>query len=260
MERPIAMVVALGQERRALQRPLACPLHWWTEAFHAVSGRSAGHAVVLIQAGIGRGRARGALQAAAQWFEFCAAWSLGFAGGLAEDLRPGDLVCPSIAYLDDGLSGKPFPASPPETGVEAALSAAGFACRDGPLLTVETPLRTPQAKREAHRRTGAVAVDMEAVGVAEAAATLGIPWLALKAIVDPVEETLPEFLAGCTTPSGDVRWRAVLASLLICSQRRRALCRLDRASRQAGHELRRCLDQLLRAGVALTPSGGSSRI
>ncbi|HEU5394259.1 MAG TPA: hypothetical protein VFV36_05600, partial [Candidatus Methylomirabilis sp.] len=124
MTHPIAMVVALGQERRALQHSLASPLHWWSEAFHAVSGRSAGHAVVLIQAGIGRDRARRALQAAAQWFEFCAAWSLGFAGGLTEDLRPGDLVCPSIVRLDDGVSGTPFPAGPAQAGVRAALSAA----------------------------------------------------------------------------------------------------------------------------------------
>jgi hypothetical protein len=112
-------------------------------------------------------------------------------------------------------------------------------------------LRTTPAKREAHRRTGAVAADMEAVGVAEAATELGIPWLALKAIVDPVEEPLPEFLAGCTTPSGDTRWRAVLTSLLISSQRRRALRRLDRASRQAAQGIGRCLDRLLRPGGRL---------
>jgi len=248
VEHPIAMVVALGQERRALQRSLASPLHWWSEGFHAVSGRSAGHAVVLIQAGIGREQARRALLTAAQWFEFCAAWSLGFAGGLTDDLRAGDLVCPSIVLLDDGLSGTPFPAGPAQTGVRAALSVAGIACRDSPLLTVEDPLRTPQAKREAHRRTGAVAVDMEAAGVAEAATRLGIPWLAIKAVVDPVEEPLPEFLAGCMTPSGDVRWRAVVASLLGSSQRRRTLSRLDRATRQAGRGLRGCLGLVLGAG------------
>lgn len=245
------MVVALGQERRALQHSLASPLHWWSEAFHAVSGRSAGHAVVLIQAGIGRDRARRALQAAAQWFEFCAAWSLGFAGGLTEDLRPGDLVCPSIVLLDDGVSGTPFPAGPAQAGVRAALSAARIACVEGPLLTVEAPLRTLQAKREAHRRTGAMAVDMEAAGVAEAATRLGIPWLAFKAVVDPVEEPLPDFLADCITPSGDVRWRAVVASLLGSSQRRRTLSRLGRATRRAGRGLRGSLGLLLGAGGCL---------
>jgi nucleoside phosphorylase len=251
VKRPIAMVVALGQERRALQRSLTSPLHWWSDAFHAVSGRSAGHAVVLIQAGIGREQARRALQTAAQWYDFCAAWSLGFAGGLTDDLRAGDLVCPSIVLLDDGFSGTPFPAGPAQTGVRAALSAVGIACRDSPLLTVEAPLRTPQAKREAHRRTGAVAVDMEAAGVAEAATGLGIPWLAFKAVVDPVEEPLPEFLAGCVTPSGDVRWRAVVAGLLGSSQRRRTLSRLDRATRQAVRGLRDSLGLLVGAAGCL---------
>jgi len=253
---PIAMVVALGQERRALQRSLASPLHWWSEAYRAVSGGSAGRPVVLIQAGMGRERARRALQAAAQWFDFDAAWSLGFAGGLTDDLRAGDLVCPSTVLLDDGVSGTPFPAGPAQAEVRAALSAAGIACRGGPLLTVEAPLRTPQAKREAHRRTGAVAVDMEAAGVAEACTTLGIPWLAVKAVVDPVEQPLPEFLAGCITPSGEVRWRAVLASLLGSSQRRRTLLRLGRATRQAGRGLRGCLGPLLCGGGCLDATRG----
>jgi len=248
VEHPIAIVVALAEERRALQPALTSPLHWWSEGFHAVSGRSAGHAVVLIQAGIGREPARRALLAAAHWLEFCAAWSLGFAGGLTDQLNPGELVCPSTLLLDDGLTGRSIPAAPAQAEVRAALSAAGIPCRDGAVLTVDTPVRTPEAKREAHRRTGAVAVDMEAAGVAEAARELGIPWLAIKAVVDPVEEPLPEFLAGCMTPSGDVRWRAVVASLLGSSQRRRTLSRLDRATRQAGRGLRGCLGLVLGAG------------
>lgn len=260
MEHPIAIVVALAEERRALQPALTSPLHWWSERFHAVSGRSAGHAVVLIQAGIGREPARRALLAAAHRLEFCAAWSLGFAGGLTDQLNPGELVCPSTLLLDDGLSGRSIPAAPAQAEVRAALSAAGIPCRDGAVLTVDTPVRTPEAKREAHRRTGAVAVDMEAAGVVEAARELGIPWLAIKAIVDGVEDPLPEFMAGCTGPRGDIRWRGVLASLLAGGTRRRTLIRLGRASRRASRGLRRCLGVVVGAGVTLTPRDGSSRI
>jgi hypothetical protein len=92
---------------------------------------------------------------------------------------------------------------------------------------------------------------MEAAGVAEAATRLGIPWLVFKAVVDPVEEPLPEFLAGCITASGDVRWSAVVASLLGSRQRRRTLGRLRRATRQAGCGLRGCVGLLLGAGGCL---------
>jgi hypothetical protein len=133
--------------------------------------------------------------------------------------------------------------------VVAAISSSGLPFADGSLLSVDSPLRTPEAKRAAHRRTAAVAVDMEAAGVAEAAESLGIPWLAIKAIADTVDESLPEFLAGCTTPRGDLRWRGVLLSLGIGS-RRRALHRLGRASRLASLTLRRGLGVALDAWVA----------
>lgn len=241
MDRPIALVVALAPERRPLQRRLAAARHGRVEEFRLVAGGLAGQCAVLIQAGIGRDRARRALLAVARRFPFRAAWSLGFAGGLAETLRAGDLVCPAAVLLDDGRTGQAFGAAPAQAAVRAALSAAGIRIHDGPLLTVASALRTPEVKRAAHQRTGAVAVDMEAAGVAEAARELEIPWLAIKAVVDAAGEALPAFLAGCTTAQGGLRWQGLLWSL---ASRRggRTLWRLHRASRQAARGLRRALD------------------
>ncbi|MBI4736763.1 MAG: hypothetical protein HY766_12040 [candidate division NC10 bacterium] len=241
MDRPIALVVALAQERRPLQRRLAAARQGRADEFRLIAGELAGQAAVLIQAGIGRDRARRALLAAAHRFPFRAAWSLGFAGGLAETLCAGDVVCPAAVLLDDGRTGRSFGVAPAQTAVRAALAAAGLRIHDGPLLTVDDPLRTPEVKRAAHRRTGAVAVDMEAAGVAEAARDLGIPWLAIKAVVDAAGETLPAFLAGCTTARGDLRWRGLLRGL---ASRRggRTLWRLHRASGRAARGLQRALD------------------
>ncbi len=244
---PLALVVALGQERRILQPALVSGLQWWTEEFRAVSGRLGDQSVIVIQAGIGRERARQALLATSRWHRLRAAVSLGFAGGLVDALQPGDLVTPSVVLSDDGALGLPFPAAPGQAAVHDALFANGPRVHDGPLLTVAAPLRTPQAKREAHQRTGAVAVDMEAAGVAEAAQELGIPWLALKAVVDGVEDPLPEFLAGCTTDRGELRWRNLLWAFLAGGEKRRTLRRLARASRQAAVGLQRSLAVALEA-------------
>lgn len=241
MDRPVALVVALAQERRPLQRRLAAARQGRAGDFRVVVGELAGRAVVLIQAGIGRDRARRALLAASHQFSFHAAWSLGFAGGLAETLCVGDVVCPAAVLQDDGRTGQSFGVAPAQADVCAALAAAGIRIHDGPLLTVDDPLRTPEVKRAAHRRTGAVAVDMEAVGVAEAARELGIPWLAIKAVVDAAGEALPEFLAGCTTAQGELRWRGLLSNLA-SARRRRTLWRLHRASRQAAQGLQRAVD------------------
>ena len=241
MDRPVALVVALAQERRPLLRLLAAARQGRADEFRLIVGELAGQTAVLIQAGIGRDRARRALLAAAHRFPVRAAWSLGFSGGLAETLCPGDLVCPAVVLQDDGRTGQSFGVAPAQAAVRAALAAAGIRTHDGPLLTVDDPLRTPEVKRAAHRRTGAVAVDMEAAGVAEAARELGIPWLAIKAVVDAAGEALPEFLAGCTTAQGELRWRGLLSNLA-SARRRRTLWRLRRASRQAAQGLQRAVD------------------
>jgi hypothetical protein len=96
---------------------------------------------------------------------------------------------------------------------------------------------------------------MEAAGVAEAAGELGIPWLALKAVVDPAGELLPEFLAGCTTPHGNVRWRGVISCLFAGGGRRRTLQQLGWAARQAALGLTRSLDVVFQGweGALTTP-------
>jgi len=244
--RPIALIVALTQERRALRRCLTSVQGWRTTDCYGLAGRLGHEPIVLIQAGMGRERARRALLAASLRFPIRGAWSLGFAGGLADGFRPGDLVCPGVVILDDGETGHAFGAAPVHASVAAALSAVRMPLSDGPLLSVDFPLRTPEAKRAARLRTGAVAVDMEAAGVAEAAEGLGIPWLAIKSVVDTVEEPLPGFLSGCTTPQGGLRWGNVFCSLAVGS-RRRALGRMARACRLAAQALRRGLEVALSA-------------
>jgi adenosylhomocysteine nucleosidase len=243
---PIALVVALAQERQALRRCVASVQKWRTEESHGLSGRLVHTPIVLIQAGIGPDRARRALLASSRRFSFRAACSLGFAGGLSEGLCPGDLVCPGVVIRDDGQTGQALDVAPARAAVIAALSGAGISLSNGPLLSVDSPLRTPEAKRAAQRRTGAVAVDMEAAGVAEAAESLGIPWLAIKSVVDAVDEPLPCFLSDCTTPQGDLRWRGVLWSLAVGS-RRRVLRRLAQASCLAAAALRRGVEVVLPA-------------
>jgi adenosylhomocysteine nucleosidase len=243
MDRPVALVVALATERWALERRLVAPQVRRLGGLRLALGTIAGQSVVLIQAGVGAARARSALLTVAREFHFRAAWSLGLAGGLADDLGPGDLICPAVVLLDDGRQGQALAPTAPLATIGAALQGAN----SGPLLTVEAPLRTVQAKRNARERTGAVAVDMEAAGVAAAARDLEIPWLAIKAVADDAREALPAFLAGCTTPAGDLRWRGLLWSCLY-GERRQVFRRLRREAGLATLSLKRHLDVALRAG------------
>ena len=249
----LALVVALAAERRAVQRCLpALRRQPWEDGWIWV-GDCHGQQLGVLQAGIGRLRARSALLGVARRLSVSGAWSLGFAGGLHEDLRAGDLMCPE-AVLHEAKG--ETQCSPPPPGcqvVRAALAAEGLPVHGGGLLTVDVPLRTPEAKRLAQRRTGALAVDMEAEGVADAAGQLGIPWLALKAVVDSAAEPLPEFLERLSTVEGNLRWARVLGGL-VAAERRRVLRGVGRAAARAAASLRRGLPVAIRAWTALTPT------
>ena len=249
----VLLVVALAAERCALQGSLQGRRNQRFEGRSAVRGSLAGRDILLVQAGIGRERARDAVVAAARECDLEAAWSLGFACGLNDRLQPGDLIFPAAVLDDADAGGVPLTADHSHAAVCAALRRAAVPVDPGNLITVGTVLRTPEAKRAVGRRSGAVAAEMEAAGVARAARDLGIPWAALKAVVDAVDDPLPPFLAACTTPQGDVRWRGLLVGALESRDFWRSLGRLGRASRQAGRTLRQGLEIAFAAWATLTP-------
>lgn len=250
----VLLVVALAVERHALQGSLQERRRQGLGGRPAVRGRLAGRDILLVQAGIGRDRAHDTVIAAAREFAVDAAWSLGFAGGLTDRLRPGDLVFPAAVLDDADTGGGPLAADSSHATVYAALSRAAIPVDAGNVITVETVLRTPEAKRAVRQRSGAVAAEMEAAGVARAARDLGIPWAALKAVVDAADDPVPPFLAKCTTPQGDFRWRGLLAGALEGRDFYRSLGRLGRASRRAGRTLWQASEVAFEAWAALTAS------
>ncbi len=246
MSGSIVLVVALAAERRALHRCLPALRRRAWEGGWIWEGDCDGRRLALLQAGIGRVRARSAVLGAAHRLSVCAAWSLGFTGGLDEKLRAGDLVCAEAVFGGTEGESHGLPAPPGCRVVRATLAAEGFPVHGGGLLTVDGPLHTPEEKRLARGRTGALAVDMEAAGVAEAAAQLDIPWLALKAVVDVAVEPLPEFLERLSTVEGNLRWASLVGGLVL-TERRRALRGLAGAASRAAASLRRGLPVAIRA-------------
>jgi nucleoside phosphorylase len=255
MTPPTALVVALAYERRALAPLLAGRRAEPLGEVPCLSGTLGDRPVLLIQAGIGFTRARQAVEAAARHRTLSGVWSLGLAGGLSDALRPGELLCASRVVSDAAPPAGTARAVPAAAAVQAALAAAGLPCRLGPLFTSRVPLRTPEAKRAAAARTGAIAVDMEAAGAMAAAEAMGLPALALKAIVDPVGDPLPGWLACCTSPAGDACWWRLVGCALASGENRRALRRLGRDAGLGGAALRRALPPALDAWAVLTTPG-----
>lgn len=104
--------------------------------------------------------------------------SAGFAGGTQAGFQVGDLIMASeVREESSGRILKP------------SWLPDGFRdqARFGPLVTVPHLLAEPAAKSERGVRFQAMAVEMETAGIALAAEEAGVRWVALRAILDPME-------------------------------------------------------------------------
>jgi adenosylhomocysteine nucleosidase len=169
--------------------------------------------------------------------------SFGFAGALESSLNPGDLVLPEFIHTGHLLQVDLGWRDSLRQRLPGHLSIAG-----GILAASAYVLTSGTAKRELALVTGACAVDMESGAIAEAAAHAGIPFLAIRAISDPVEFSPPPVLLGAVRPDGTADLMRLLPLLLrgaltvgtllrLATDSRAACSTLSRVARLAGMEM-----------------------
>jgi adenosylhomocysteine nucleosidase len=173
----IGLVVALPAEAHSMG---ACGMHVgdctrWRKGWVAVSGLGPHNAMRAAERLLACGASR-----LANW---------GVAGALASELGPGDVLIPHhVRYAQDDPG---FATDSDLSARLVELLSASLRVHDGILWSAPQPVATPTDKRVLAGRTGAVAVDMEAAPVAAVAARAKLPFVAVKAICDPVVRELP---------------------------------------------------------------------
>ena len=139
-----------------------------------------GRVGLLYQAGIGAPAAAAALEelAALGTSSFV---SIGTAGSLQRDLRPGDLVLCEAAIRDEGVShhylspAKLATADAAMTGaLRAAMTLRGLGFRAGTSWTIDTPYRETVAEARHYQADGVLCVEMEAAALFAVAAVRGL--------------------------------------------------------------------------------------
>ena len=158
--------------------------------------------------------------------------SWGMAGGLDPGLAAGTIFLPSEVTAPDG------------TAIATAglwrerLSDAIAAHRPvahGKLLTSPRAIGSVADKAAVFRETGAAAVDMESLAIAEVAQARGVPFIAVRVIVDSAQDALPHAVTAAADSAGHLHmWRLIgalarapgdLAPLLRLAKRYRAASR-----------------------------------
>jgi len=130
--------------------------------------------LAVLHAGMGPKRALRASRAAAASPAQRLAVA-GLCGGLEASQPVGEVVVASEVSVEGGA---PVPCE--HEGLVAALRARGISARVGPVVSVDHVVRGDE--REALRRSGALAVDMESGWLAAAAA--GRPFAVLRVVLD----------------------------------------------------------------------------
>jgi adenosylhomocysteine nucleosidase len=175
----VGIVVALALEAKALT----------TSRVHTKRITALTNGASVWLSGMGPAAARIAAQALADSGATALA-TFGVAGALEAGLRCDTLLCPERVLDDNGNVYTPDPdwrASLLQRLASARLSVP----ETGSLLSMPVPLLTAALKIAAHDRYAAAAVDMESAAVAAVARDRNLPFLALRAIVDEVDDTIP---------------------------------------------------------------------
>ncbi|MFM9853637.1 MAG: phosphorylase, partial [Sphingomonadaceae bacterium] len=124
--------------------------------------------------------------------------SIGICGALSPGLKVGDVV------VGD---------SETDSMWRAALTAQFPHAHIGAVYAQDAMLATADDKASTHRKTGAIAVDMESHIAARVAARHGLPFAILRVVSDRADQTLPPAARVGMKPDGGIALGAVLASL-----------------------------------------------
>ncbi len=183
----IGVVTALRQETSAALTGISAVRRVRDRVGPMWRGRAGAADVVVVQSGVGVARAEAATTRFALPPDLIV--SIGFAGALRPHADVGTLVVCTDVVWEDGSGRSTYQ-------VPAPLVAMLREAADGPrvtgsLLSSPTVLTTCAEKAAAGERYDAAAVEMEGAALARYAARHDIPFLPIRAILDPMELSLP---------------------------------------------------------------------
>ena len=163
--------------------------------------------VSVIQCGIGRDTMLGVATQKLKGSPIVG--NIGVSGGLAPDLVPGTVIL-GDRILTDGKNNTTFqdtyiPSVQLLDIVEMVLRKNGLPCRRGAILCTKQPLDTVEKKATAYLETGALAVDMESAGAAEAARQKALSFFCIRIICDPAGQKVEKDLLAGVDSQGNSR-------------------------------------------------------
>ncbi len=191
----IGIITALPEELAPLLRRTAVERTMRIGGRRCHAGRLSGHPVVLMAGGDGLARAEESAAALLQEFDLTLLIGAGIAGALAGELHRNQVIVAKKVIAPDGTE---------------------LACQ--PLAGASAVFRSVErmvGDKHALSNNGAQAIDTESAGWARAAARKGVPFTAVRAIFDTLDDDIPPFVATATNADGTIDRMAVTRHALL---------------------------------------------
>jgi adenosylhomocysteine nucleosidase len=246
----LALLGALRPEITGIQRRLTTAEVIARPDFKLYRGKYQNRDCLLVQTGLGKQRAETATHFILEHFPVSAMISFGFAGALTAELRVGDIIICSTLYHCNGRADKGLESeslSSDANLLELAIRTlesgrVRFCC--GNSVTVPQLLSSPESKEKLYKISQAHIADMESYWVAGIASEERIPFVAIRAVSDTMQDSLPPFdqvMAG----DGSWLWRKVFSYFVLRPQDLPKLPGLYSGSRKARKSLTDCVGRIV---------------
>lgn len=162
--------------------------------------------------------------------------SWGTAGALSAQLKSGDLVLPDIVQATNG---KRYQADNTWLDqLQSALDMVSIKAHRGLLVETNSVLNSRLEKSTlSAKASGAIAADMETAAIMKIARENGIPAIAIRSIVDQIDDQLPAEILRHTDQFGTPRILNILREIIRKPQLLTHLIRLSGAMRAATRTL-----------------------
>ena len=214
--------------------------------------------VVVSEGGIGKEGSQASARLAAERFKPDMMISAGFAGGASEGMRPGEVfICDRLVAVD----GPPFLWGKDEVFESSSLEMvhrfeqAKLGDRTeyqvGACLTVPQFVSNRSMKAWLGSTFNVSLIDMESYWIGQVAGSFDIPFITVRAVLDPVDQSVPRFIGETVDKGAAVRTLRAMAHLVLSPADAPGLIRLYSQVRVARASLTRFLGRVVAARIAI---------
>ena len=205
----LGIIFALPIEAHTFERRFGNATKYQGQKSVIYEGHISNHPVVWTISGVGREAARNAAQLIIDGHQPHTLVSAGFAGALAPHLEHGTVLVPERILDDNQQCIYSLGHSD-----QSLWSAENIMDSKTTLITVDSVITSKEKKARLRQATHADLVDMESAAVAVVAQNADIQFLAVRAISDTSEETLPPEVSRLSQPQSPMhRFGAALAAI-----------------------------------------------